>query len=124
RFAEDARLNWVAAAEGPPVSAIPDPAPPSQNIGLFNAALALFRGGRREQAIGMLGRIGTSEDQTADEQMVRDLANLTLGFQMLRERDGAAAHVAFGRVRSPGPYANPALLGLGWAALLPPGAAS
>jgi tetratricopeptide (TPR) repeat protein len=124
RFAEDARLNWVAAAEGPPVSAIPDPAPPSQNIGLFNAALALFRNGRRQQAIEMLGRIGTSADQTADEQMVRDLANLTLGFQMLRERNGAAANVAFGRVRSPGPYANPALLGLGWAAVLPAGAAS
>lgn len=124
RFAEDARLNWVAAAEGPPVSAIPAPAPPSQNIGLFNAALALFRSGRREQALEILGRIGTTDDQTADEQMVRDLANLTLGFQMLRERNGAAANVAFGRVRSPGPYANPALLGLGWAALLPPGAAS
>lgn len=124
RFAEDARVNWIAAAEGPPVSAIPDPAPPSQNVGLFNAALILFRNGRRTQALDMLGRIGTSDDDTADEQRVRDLANLTLGFQMLRERNGAAANVAFGRVRSPGPYANPALLGLGWAALLPSGAAS
>ncbi|MES0874925.1 hypothetical protein [Sinimarinibacterium thermocellulolyticum] len=124
RFAEDARLNWVAAAEGPPVSAIPEPAPPSQNVGLFNAALALFRSDRRAQAIELLTRIGTGEDQTADEQMVRDLANLTLGYQMLREGDGAAASLALGRVRSPGPYANPALLGLGWAALLPTGAAT
>ncbi|WP_370309508.1 hypothetical protein [Sinimarinibacterium flocculans] len=122
RYAEDARVNWVAAAEGPPVSAIPDPAPPSQNVGLFNASLILFRNGRREQALDMLERIGTGDDDTPDEQLVRDLANLTLGYQMLRERNGASAKDAFGRVRSPGPYANPALLGLGWAALLPSGA--
>ena len=73
------------------------------------------------QACGALAlqAIGNGDARDALGLALRDQANVALGFHALRQRDGRAAVDAFNRVRSPGPFANPALLGLGWAYLLP-----
>lgn len=49
----------------------------------------------------------------------RDHANLLLGYHALRQGDGEAALEALGRVRSAGLHGTEALLGFGWAFLLP-----
>jgi hypothetical protein len=121
RFAEDAQWHWVAAAEGPRGAPLPPPARASSLVGHYNAALLLLRNDREKQGIAKLTQIGTSDAEDADELRVRDLANLSLGFQMLRKGNGGAAQDALGRVRSDGPYAHQALLGLGWASLLSSG---
>jgi hypothetical protein len=121
RFAEDAQWYWVAAAEGPRGAALPPPARASALVGHYNAALVLLKNKRTKQGIAKLTQIGTADVDEADELRVRDLANLALGYRMLRDGNGPAASVALGRVRSDGPYAHPALLGLGWASLLPSG---
>jgi hypothetical protein len=66
-----------------------------------------------------LQAIGSGDARDGAGLALRDQANVTLGFHHLRQRDGRAAVDAFNRVRSPGPFSNPALLGLGWAYLLP-----
>lgn len=119
RYADDAQLAWIAAAEAPGAMALPPPPSPSNTVGMFNAAIALINGGRDVQAVEMLTKIGQQPVKSPDEQLVRDLANLTLGYRMLRAGNGGAAAEALGRVRSEGLYANQALLGLGWASLLP-----
>ncbi|MDP9141228.1 MAG: hypothetical protein M3O62_10605 [Pseudomonadota bacterium] len=53
---------------------------------------------------------------------LRDRANLRLGYLQLRAGAPAEAAEAFQRVRSPGPNSNAALLGFGWARLIPPSA--
>lgn len=66
-----------------------------------------------------LQAIGSGDARDGLGLALRDQANVALGFHYLRQRDGRAAVDAFNRVRSPGPFSNPALLGLGWAYLLP-----
>ncbi|NKF23434.1 hypothetical protein [Solimonas marina] len=50
---------------------------------------------------------------------VKDLANVTRGYRALRAGQHDEATTAFRAVRSPGPYSNAALLGLGWTYLVP-----
>ncbi|MDB5970651.1 MAG: hypothetical protein JWQ90_3101 [Hydrocarboniphaga sp.] len=70
--------------------------------------------------ITALDRIGKDTKTTDPEALaLRDKANAALGFQLLDDQQGEAADAAFRRVRSPGPYSELALLGLGWAQLVP-----
>ncbi|HSW13147.1 MAG TPA: hypothetical protein VLI06_09935, partial [Solimonas sp.] len=66
-----------------------------------------------------LEAIGSAEAGDAGARALRDLANLTLGYHWLREGAGDKAKPVLARVRSPGPYGNAALLGFGWAFLVP-----
>lgn len=66
-----------------------------------------------------LAALAESEPASGIDWAVRDQANLRLGYQQLRNGQPAQAAEAFRRVRSPGPYANAALLGYGWARLIP-----
>lgn len=54
---------------------------------------------------------------------LRDQANLSLAYRDLRAQRGEQAIARLQRIRSPGPCDNAALLALGWAYLLPRGAA-
>lgn len=97
-------LRSPALAASPGASAI---------IGEYQAASAAGD-------IAALDRIGQDSKTTDPEALaLRDKANTALGFKLLDDQQGAAADAAFRRVRSPGPYSELALLGLGWAQLVP-----
>lgn len=83
----------------------------------FNLGVALIRAGRFDEGRGHLEQVGVQDDISAEEQLaLRDRANVALGEALLRDaQDPDAAAVALRRVRLHGPYANRALLGLGWA---------
>lgn len=89
----------------------------------FNAAVAAVNAGEA-QAATQLEAFGEAEAESDAAWSLRDRANLLLGYQYLRAGDGEAALKAFGRVRSPGPHGNAALLGFGWAFLVHPDAAT
>lgn len=108
----------LARFAGQAPSAIPTEAAP---IAEFNAAIAAARAGdlARLDALGVLKAVGEAQ------WSLRDRANLLLGYAHLQRGEGDAALTALGRVRSPGPHGNAALLGFGWAFLVrPPDAAT
>lgn len=123
RFAEESLSGWAVPFEGAP-SDLPVGAPEAASITRYNDAVAMIRNDSRDTGVMALAQIATGDAVGADARRVRDLANLTLGYQFLRERRGAEAATALRRVRSPGPYGNAALLALGWTWLLPAGAQS
>lgn len=81
----------------------------------YNLAVALIRSGKVAEGREQLGKVGTMAVTSLEQLVLRDKANLTLGYQYLQEQQGRAAREAFGRVRTQGPFSNRALLGLGWA---------
>lgn len=83
----------------------------------YNYAVALVRVGRNLEGLALLDEIGIINVQNKNEQALRDLANLQLGYAWLREQQGATTRPIFKRISLNGPYANKALLGLGWAML-------
>jgi predicted negative regulator of RcsB-dependent stress response len=87
----------------------------------YNLAVALINDGRVDQGITILDRVGRLTPTTENELVLRDKANLTLGYEFLRNKQGGTAIPIFGRVRDPGPYTTRALLGAGWACLAPRG---
>jgi tetratricopeptide (TPR) repeat protein len=88
-------------------------------VARYNRAVALIEQGHEVEGAAEIEAIGRSETSDSTSLALRDKANLTLGYYLLRHRQAAAAIPLFGRVRSPGPCANGALLGLGWALLAP-----
>jgi hypothetical protein len=120
RYAEDAQAGWSAPFENAPAdAALPLATPGVASIARYNDAVTMIRDGNRDAGVAALTAIATGEAVGADARRVRDLANLTLGYQLLRERQPEPAAQALRRVRSPGPYGNAALLGLGWTWLMP-----
>lgn len=87
----------------------------------YNLAIAMLKDGRVEQGRNLLDRVGIMKVPDKEALALRDRANLTLGYHFLRAQLGGTAKPVFGRVRTDGPYANRALLGLGWAELAPRG---
>ncbi len=88
---------------------------PAASLASFKAAIGASDG----QNLVALEAIGAPKAKTVAEWTVRDRANLLLGYAYLRAGNGKSAIEAFSRVRSPGPYGNAALLGFGWAFLVP-----
>jgi tetratricopeptide (TPR) repeat protein len=87
----------------------------------YNLGVALIKDGRVPQGRDLLDRVGRMRVLTLEDLALRDKANLTLGWHFLHNQLGGSALPIFGRIRSQGPYANRALLGLGWAELSPRG---
>ena len=86
----------------------------------YNLGVALLEGQRRADGRNWLDRLGQMPVTTRppeERRALRDKANLTLGFDALRHGEPASARQALERVRLNGPFANPALLAFGWAAL-------
>lgn len=125
RSAEFARLTqgplaaWIEAPDLPPTLPVAEAPAPRVAVGAYNEAVSAIRAGNSDVGIAALQVLGSGDARSSSAWRVRDLANLTLGYQLLRERRGTLAATAFQRVRSPGPYGNAALLGLGWAYLMP-----
>lgn len=80
----------------------------------FNLAVALIRRGDDEAGRKLLDRLGRAEDS-----MLRDKANLALGYEYLRAGDGERARRVFARLPWRGPYTSRALAGFGWSELAP-----
>lgn len=99
----------------PAPAATPDAAPVAE----FNAAVDAARGGD----LARLEALGSIKARTEAQWSLRDRANLVLGHAHLQRGESDPALEAFGRVRSPGPQGNAALLGFGWAFLVQPPAA-
>ncbi|MGQ0699800.1 MAG: hypothetical protein ACT4PZ_16350 [Panacagrimonas sp.] len=72
------------------------------------------------RGIETLTLMGTEEALDESAWILRDRANLMLGYHHLRQGAGELALEALGKVRSTGPHGNEALLGFGWAFLVPP----
>jgi hypothetical protein len=81
----------------------------------YNFGVALIRAGKVAEGREQLDDVGTMDVTNLEQLVLRDKANLTLGYQYLQEQRGAAARNVFGRIRTAGPFSNRALLGLGWA---------
>ncbi|WP_156891336.1 hypothetical protein [Nevskia ramosa] len=89
--------------------------------GRYNLAIAMIRSGdaaRGRSWLDLLGRTASTDPELLE---LRDRANLSLGWQFLREKQGRTALGVLGRVRSDGLSSNRALLGMGWAQLAPDG---
>ncbi|MES2490483.1 MAG: hypothetical protein V4607_11895 [Pseudomonadota bacterium] len=85
----------------------------------FNQALLSIQQNKGLEATTELDAIGLSEVTESSALSLRDQANLVLAYHFLNQGQGDKAISAFERIRSPGPYSNAGLLGLGWALLLP-----
>ncbi len=81
----------------------------------YNLAIALLNNGQAAKGRSLLEDIGEMKAQTEEESSLRDKANVVLGYDYLRRKEGSKAEPMFERVRLDGPYASRALLGLGWA---------
>ncbi|HZP11441.1 MAG TPA: hypothetical protein VFB36_03350 [Nevskiaceae bacterium] len=90
-------------------------------VSRYNAAIATIGGATPASGFEQLRSL--AGDDHADPWL-RDRAGMTLGEQLLAARRNAEAAQAFRAVRSPGPFANRALLELGWTFLLPTGDAA
>lgn len=87
----------------------------------YRAASASMSAGRAADGVPALEALGQQKAISPEAAVLRDQANTALGYHYLASAQPKAAVAAFRRVRSPGPYANTALLGLGWASLAPAG---
>ena len=107
-----------AASADPPGVQDAAAAPPYAD---YNRGVALMRDGNAAEGAVVLAAVAGGKGNDPESAALRDRANLVLGYAQLRNHTGANAVSLFSSVRSPGPYSNAALLGLGWALLAPSG---
>lgn len=86
-----------------------------RNYGWYNLGVALVRSGQAERGEEILERVGKAKKTSGELDVLRDRANLALGFSRLASGDPEGARAALDRVRLDSPYASRALLGAGWA---------
>lgn len=89
--------------------------------GRYNLAIAMIRSGDAARGRSWLDLLGRTTPTDPELLELRDKANLSLGWQFLKEKQGRTALGVLGRVRSDGLSSNRALLGMGWAQLAPNG---
>jgi TolA-binding protein len=81
----------------------------------YNLGVALVRLNRLDDGARQLDRVGRSSPASAELLDLRDKANLALGYAYLQQSRDEQARPVLERVRLEGPFANKALLGVGWA---------
>jgi tetratricopeptide (TPR) repeat protein len=86
-----------------------------------NYGVALVQAGQVQQGLTVLDRVGSIIAADLPQLRLRSRANLMLARYFLAAQQGATAIPLFGRIESEGPYSGSALLGLGWAWLVPAG---
>ena len=87
----------------------------------INHAIARLQLGETEAGYALLDLVGRSASPHRDVRRLADHANVLLGWELLRQKQGRAASAALGRVSMRSPSTAMALLGQGWARLAPPG---
>ncbi|MDF2445989.1 MAG: hypothetical protein K0S46_1225 [Moraxellaceae bacterium] len=81
----------------------------------YNLGVALLRQGNTRDGYAALARAGQIEAEDEAARAIRDKANLTLGFRLLKAEKPEEARQYLDRVRLTGPFSDNALLGSGWA---------
>jgi hypothetical protein len=81
----------------------------------YNLGIALIQDQQNQRGIRQLDQLGDMRAGTEDHRLLRDKANLALGYSHLRDGDPVQSREALERVRLKGPLSNKALLGTGWA---------
>jgi tetratricopeptide (TPR) repeat protein len=81
----------------------------------YNLGIALFQGGRNQDAIDQLDRAGRLQTGDLAGLAIRDKSNLVLGSMLFEAGDFDRARQSLDRVRLEGPFSSQALLRAGWA---------
>ncbi|MCW9048685.1 MAG: tetratricopeptide repeat protein [Gammaproteobacteria bacterium] len=81
---------------------------------LYNLGIAYIQNGDEKKAIEALGRLGVLSSDDRGILALKDKANLTLASRMLEKGSPELAKKYFSLVRLNGPFADRALLGMGW----------
>lgn len=87
----------------------------------YNHAIAMIRSGDVRRGLSWLDLLGRSQSRDPEMLALKDKANLALGWHFLKAKQGRTALGVLGRVRSEGLLSGAALLGMGWAELVPNG---
>ena len=82
----------------------------------YNLGVALILQGEEDKGLAQLDKAGQIKVDDDDEPAlaIRDKANLTLGYRLLKNEKAGSAAQYLDRVRLEGPFSNKALLGAGW----------
>ncbi len=81
----------------------------------YNLGVAFVRLDRLADGARQLDRVGQGSPSSPELLDLRDKANLALGYAYLQQSLDGQARPVLERVRLEGPFANKALLGVGWA---------
>jgi len=81
----------------------------------YNLGVALLRDNRPVEGARALEKIGDSDADNEELRLLRDKANLALGFSLLQSGYAEQSRAHLERVRLDGPLSGRALLGAGWA---------
>jgi hypothetical protein len=81
----------------------------------YNTGVALVRAGREQEGDAQLNRVGELKAGDEETRLLRDKANLALGYEYLQNGATEKSRRVLERVRLEGPLSNKALLGAGWA---------
>jgi len=81
---------------------------------LYNLGIAHIQNDEEEKAIAALSEMGKMDSDDRGVLALKDKANLSLANRMLEKGSPELAKQYFSRVRLNGPFADRALLGMGW----------
>jgi hypothetical protein len=81
----------------------------------YNLGVAQIRNGDRKAGVANLEGVSEVSEHTPERQLLRDKANLALGYSHLQQGDAKQSRLALEKVRLEGPLSSKALLGTGWA---------
>jgi hypothetical protein len=81
----------------------------------YNLGIARIRNNELEDGTRLLEKIGQTNAGNEELRLLRDKANLALGFSYLKDDSAIQSRQSLDRVRLAGPLSNKALLGAGWA---------
>jgi Tfp pilus assembly protein PilF len=81
----------------------------------YNLGIALIRDQQQQRGAKQLDRIGNIHGRNDEQRLLRDKANLALGYSYLQSGNPEESRKTLARVRLEGPLSNRALLGAGWA---------
>lgn len=81
----------------------------------YNLGVAYIRSGQIEQGAREMDTLGEMSGRSEEIRLLRDKANLALGYSYLQHGATKESRNTLNRVRLEGPLSNKALLGAGWA---------
>ena len=81
----------------------------------YNLGVAYIRNGQLERGAKELDTLGELKARSEELRLLRDKANLALGYSYLQDGAAQQSREILARVRLEGPHSNKALLGAGWA---------
>ncbi|MEZ5540707.1 MAG: tetratricopeptide repeat protein [Pseudomonadota bacterium] len=81
----------------------------------YNLGVALIKSGSLQEGADELDSIGKMSGRSDEIRLLRDKANLALGYSHLQHGESTESRTFLDRVRLEGPLSNQALLGAGWA---------